>query len=249
MINRTLKWLARRLGILLALLVMGLGIVFLWIVSAGNADPTFIVGIAAVSAFFSLVSAVAGLIQAVEIQRQRENAENPHVLVYFEGKSNHMIYAIIENFGHTPAKEICIKFDPSPLYMREKQLNDVGPFANSIPLLPSGKKFEQIIDSGPELLMEGRTIRFRVSLRYSSLNGHTFDEEDIIDLSYMKEATLPSPSASEAVMRVAKELESISKRFDRVTSFDSIMVETPELRNKRMQDTIKDSRDENQSAE
>lgn len=234
----------RRLALLTMAIVLAFAIVILWIVATAYSDPAIAIGLASVSAFFSAISAFAALVQAVETQRQRENTERPHVMVYFEGKSNHTVYAIIENFGHAPAKEIRIKFDPSPSYMQEKPLNDVGPFANSIPLLPAGKKIEQVIESGPDLLAPDRNIRFGVSIRYEALNGQVFDEEDIIDLTYMRGGTLPSPTTSEALVQVEKRLEDIAKTFKSVTNFSSIMVESPGGQRRRIQGIVKDAGDE-----
>jgi len=202
-------WLSRRSTLVVAVLFLALGVFVAYFLATGfsSQQAQAIVGIAAISAFFAAVSAVANLLQAVEVQRQRELQERPFVTAYFEGSSKGAVYFIVENSGNSPALNLSIRFDPPPTDFSGRTLDQVSTFARPIPFLPAGKSLRQIVDSGPRFLSQGRPTRFAVTLAYSGVQGNSFSDRIDHDVEWMKQATVPEKSVEDQLEEIAKILK------------------------------------------
>jgi hypothetical protein len=202
-------WLSRRSTLVIAILFLALGVLVAYFLATGfsSQQAQAIVGIAAVSAFFAAVSAVANLLQAVEVQRQRELRERPLVTAYFEGSSKAAVYFVVENSGNSPALDLSLRFEPAPTHFSGRTLDQDSTFARPIPFLPAGKSLRQIIDAGHRFLAEGRPTRFSVALAYSGIQGSSYSDKFDHDVEWMKQATVPEKSIEDHLEEIAKILK------------------------------------------
>ena len=236
-IKRTLQWISRRSVFVITVLLFAVVILLFWFLSAGF-SPTneqAIVGIAAITAFLAAVSAIATLLQAVEVQKQRENLERPYVTAYFDGTSSGAISLVIENSGNSPALDVTFIFDPSPVDFAKRPLNEVSLFSSPISFLPAGKVIRQIIDAGYRFLEEGKPTKFSIAIKYSSIFGDRFNDNIDHDLEYLKQATLPGKTVEDYLKKISEELERLTLHIKNAQGSTSFLVETPAEYSSRMQ--------------
>ena len=240
-----LQWLSRRSIVLVTILLFAIAVLFVWFLSAGFfADATHaIIGIAAISALFAFLSAFANLLQAVEVQKQRQGQERPYVTAYFEGASNGAIYFAIENSGNSPAFDVNFQFNPSPVDHRNRPLNQVSLFARPISFLPPGKAYRQILDAGHRFLAEGKPTKFSVSVSYQSIYHEAYRETVEHDLDYLKQATLPTKTVEDHLDKISKELEDLVRILQSVRGLNSLLMETPDQYHSRVEREMRDDRD------
>jgi len=237
-IKQILQWFSKRSVFVITVLLFAIVILLFWFMSAGF-SPTLeqmTIGIAAITAFLAAVSAIATLLQAVEIQKQRENLERPYVTAYFDGTSNGAISLVIENSGNSPALDVTFKFDPSPVDFAKRPLNEISLFSNPISFLPAGKVIRQIIDAGYRFLEDGKPTKFSVAIKYSSIFGDNFDDSIEHDLAYLKQATLPGKTTEDYLKKISEELEKLSQHIKNAQGSTPFLVETPDEYSSRMQE-------------
>jgi hypothetical protein len=225
--KRFLQSVARRTAFLIAILLFGFGIFLIWFLTVGQSNNLNQVafGVAAISAFFAAVSAIATLLQAVEIQRQREAQERPYIIAYFEGTTNGAICFTIENVGNSPAYDLEIKFKSAPIDFAGRPLNQISLFAKPITFLPASKSLRQIIDAGYRFFAEDKPTKFPVSIVYKSVYGDIFTENIEHDLEYLRQATLPGKTLDDHIKEVAEQLTKIAQVLEKVNSNNSRLVE------------------------
>jgi NADH:ubiquinone oxidoreductase subunit 2 (subunit N) len=104
---------AKRGTFIVAILLLCVSILFTWFLVTGfsQSQTTVAIGVAALSAFFAAISSIAALLQATELQRQRENQERPYITAYFAGTSRGAVYFEIQNAGNSPAIDVALKFE------------------------------------------------------------------------------------------------------------------------------------------
>ena len=100
-IKHMLQWIAKRSGFVISVLFLAVVVLLLWFLNNAfsQTDTSIAIAIASISAFFAAVSSIASLLQAAEIQRQRENQERPYVTVHFDATNRGAMYLIVENSG------------------------------------------------------------------------------------------------------------------------------------------------------
>lgn len=211
------QWLARRSTILFAVLLFGGAAFLIWILVAGISfnDKTTTI-IATISIFFAAVSAFANLLQAVEVQRQRESQERPYIIVYFEATNNGAFYCVIENVGNSPAYDLRIKFKPSPIDYSDRPLNEISLFANPITFLPAGKSIRQIIGGTFRFFENNKSIIFSVNITYKSVYGELLSETVEHDLEYLRQTTLPGKLTNDYLKEISDQMKDIARGLDKL---------------------------------
>ena len=98
-IKKILHWISKRSLFFVTVLLFAVAILLFWFIIAGFSpdNERITIGIAAITAFLAATSAIATLLQTVEVQKQRENLERPYVIAFFDGTSSGGIYFVIEN--------------------------------------------------------------------------------------------------------------------------------------------------------
>lgn len=232
---------AKRSHLIFAVLLLGLIVCIIWILSASLSNPqdSVPIGIAAISAVFAAFSAVASLVQAVEIQRQREGQERPYIISYFDPQSSGMIDFVIENCGNSPALDVQIKFEPVPVDYQGRLLSELSLFKSPIKFMPPRIFFRQRVNVGYNLLANNRETKYTVILEYRSLQSQLFKERTEIDIAYMKQLHLPSKSVDEQIGALSASIKDLSEQFRSVIQFNSLAVETPVQRDKRIEKIVK----------
>lgn len=214
-----LQWLARRSEILLALLLLGGAIVFIWVLITGvTIDEKATVIIAAISIFFAAISAFASLLQVVEAQRQREDNERPNVISYFEAGSNGAFYFVIENIGNSPSYDLTIQFNPSPIDYAGRLLNDISLFKNPITFLPPSKPIRQIVGATFSFFENNKHTNFHTRLNYKSVAGKTFQEEISHDLEYLRHVTLPGKVTNDYLKEISENLRNLNREISKLAA-------------------------------
>jgi len=214
---------AKRGVFVIAILLLGVSVLFTWFLVTGfsEAQATITIGIAAVSAVFAAISSIAGLMQATEIQRQRENQERPYITAFFEGTNRGGLYLEIQNAGNSPAVDVEFKFEPDPIDFAGRKLSEVSLFQKPISFMPQGKTYRQIIDAGHRFLAEGKPTKYHIKIVYSSVSGQLFDESTDYDLDYLKQSTLPGKTTEENLEDISKQLKDITEIFRSVRGMNS----------------------------
>lgn len=232
-LRHIVRWLARRNVVVVSVLLIAIAAVFVWLIVSGFSSDAVIIsiGIAALSALFSAISSFAGLLEAVETQRQRENQERPYVIAFFDGASSGAVYFVVENCGNSPALNITLKFEPPPIDYAGRRLDEISLFSKSIDFLPAGKSFRQIVDVGHRLLADDRPAKFRVSVSYQSIQGDKYDHSVQHDLDYLRQATLPEKSVGDNLAVIAEQLKKLVKSLENVQGkigTKTFLVESPD---------------------
>jgi len=231
-----LHWLSKRSVILITVLLFGVAILLFWFLAAGFSpdNERMTIGIAAITAFLAAISAIATLLQAVEVQKQRENLERPYITAYFDGTSSGAVYFVIENSGNSPAIDVSFEFDPPPVDFAGRPLSEVSLFSNPISFLPAGKMIRQIIDAGFKFLEEGKPTKFKVAIKYSSIFGDSFDDLIEHDLEYLKQATVPGKTVEDHLKKISEELDNLTKIIKNAQSSSPFLIESPGEHSSRM---------------
>jgi hypothetical protein len=210
--------------------LLGVSVLFTWFLVTGfsESQTTITIGIAAVSAVFAAISSIAGLMQATEAQRQRENQERPYITAFFEGTNRGGLYLEIQNAGNSPAIDVTFKFEPEPIDFAGRKLSEVSLFQKPISFMPQGKTYRQLIDVGHKFLAEGKPTKYRIKIIYSSVSGQMFDESTDYDLDYLKQSTLPGKTTEENLEDISNQLKDITGIFKSVRGMNSFHIETPD---------------------
>jgi hypothetical protein len=240
-VRRKLKhiWqeIAKRGIFIVAVLLLGVSVLFTWFLVTGfsQSQAMITIGIAAVSAVFAAISSIAGLMQATEAQRQRENQERPYITAYFEGTHNGFLYFEIQNAGNSPAVDVIFRFEPEPIDYSGRKLTDISLFNKPISFMPQGKAYRQVIDASHKFLAEGRPTKYQIRTVYNSISGQLFDEITNIDLEYLKQTTLPGKTTEDNLEDISKQLKELTQIFRSTRGMNSFLVETPTEYRARLQ--------------
>lgn len=239
-----LSWLGQRSVIVISILIIGVGILLIWLISTGSSSKENIaIGVASISAFLAAISAIANLLSAVEAQRQRENNERPYVQGFFDTGNSGVIYFTIQNFGNSPAFNVTIKFGVAPIDFANRPLGEVSLFSKPISFIAPGQSYRQLVNNGFTLLAEGKPTKFDYIISYYSANHQKFTEKIETDLSYLKQATVPGKSIEEHLSSIHGDLDSLVKDFRSIKGFDSLRVESPDEESLRIQQLVIDEKD------
>ena len=242
--KHALQWIGKRGSFFVAILFLGVAVLLLWFLNNAytQTNTSVAIAIAAISAFFAAVSSVASLLQAVEIQRQRENQERPYVIVYFDATNRGGMYFIVENSGNSPAVDVLFEFTPVPIDFAGRPLNQVSLFQKPISFLPPGKIYRQIIDASFKFLAEGKPTQYRIKTTYSSIYNEMFTDIIEFDLSYLKQATLPGKSIEENLEDISKQLKDLHTLLNSAKGMNSLLVESPEQYQKRVGKLVREAK-------
>ncbi len=231
-----LQWLSRRSVILIVILLLAVAVLLVWFISVGFSPNTehVLIGIAAISAMLSMISAFANLLQAVEVQKQRQSEERPYVIAYFDGASNGAIYFVIENSGNSPAINVNFQFTPTPVDFANRPLNQISLFARPISFLPAGKVLRQIVDAGYRFLAEGKPTRFSICVNYTSIFHEAYQETLDYDLEYMRQATIPGKTAEDHLKIISEGLDKLVRLLEKAQGTSPLLIETLDQRGNRL---------------
>ena len=240
-----LQWIAKRSILFVVVLIFAVAVLFLWFLVTGFSQSQVVIsiGIAAISAFFAAISSIASLLQAVEIQRQRENQERPYVITYFDGTNRGGMYIVIENRGNSPAINVSFEFIPTPIDFAGRLLSEVSIFKKPISFLPPGKSYRQIIDAGHKFLSDDKPSNYQITTIYSSVSDVLYKEKTDHDLSYLKQATVPGKTVEENLEDISKILGELSGLIKNARGMNSILVETPDQYHNRISQMQRDAQE------
>ncbi len=205
-----------------------------WLISTDSSSENISIGLAAIAAFLAAISAIANLLSAVEAQKQRENNERPYIHGFFDGGNSGAIYFTIQNKGNSPAFDVTITFGVAPIDFAERPLGEVSLFSKPISFIPPGQNYRQFVNIGLTLLAEGKPTIFDYTLTYFSASHQKFTEKVEIDLSYLKQATVPGKTIEEHLSDIHKDLDTLGKDFRSIKGFGSLLVESPDEQSLRM---------------
>jgi hypothetical protein len=222
-----LSWLGQRSVIFFSILIIGVGILLIWLISTDSSSKENIaIDIASISAFLAAISAIANLLSAVEAQRQRENNERPYIQGYFDTGNSGVIYFTIQNFGNSPAIDVTIKFGVAPIDFANRPLGEVSLFSKPISFIAPGQSYRQLVNNGFTILAEGNPTKFDYVISYYSASHQKFTETVETDLSYLKQATIPGKSIEEYLSSIHGDLDSLVKDFRSIKGLNSLRVES-----------------------
>jgi len=239
-----LSWLGQRSVIIISVLIIGVGILLIWLISTGSSSKENIaIGIAAISAFLAAISAIANLLSAVEAQKQRENNERPYIQGFFDTGNSGVIYFTIQNFGNSPAFDVTINFGVAPIDFANRPLGEVSLFSKPISFIAPGQSYRQLVNNGFTLLAEGKPTKFDYLICYYSGSHQKFTERIETDLAYLKQATVPGKNIEEHLSEIHKDLDSLVRDFRSVKGFGSLHVESPVEESLRIQRLMIDKKD------
>lgn len=215
-------------NILIAIVVLLMAGFLVWVIStdASSNLTTVAIGVAALSALFSAVSAVAAWVQADEARKQRELQERPYISGSFKGSYGGFLYFDLQNSGNSPAVNVKVRFDPSPVDARGRSLNEVSLFNKPISFFPHGQSYRQLIDAGHRFLSEGNPTEFRVDLTYETVFGEIIKDKIEYDLAYLKDAHIPGRTIEESLDQIAKQMKSLDDLFKKVEKGGSLIIQT-----------------------
>lgn len=243
-IKRFLLWLSQRSVTFFSVLIIGVGILLIWLISTSSSTKENIaIGIASISAFLAAISAVANLLSAVEAQKQRENNERPYIQGFFDSGNSGVIYFTIQNFGNSPAFDVTVKFGVAPIDFANRPLGEVSLFSKPISFIAPGQSYRQLVNNGFTLLAEGKPTKFDYQVSYYSSSHQKFIERIETDLSYLKQATVPGKSIEDHLSEIHKDLDSFVKDFRSVKGFGSLLVESPREESLRIEQLVIDEKD------
>lgn len=207
-IRHALQWVMNRASVILASIAFGAVILVIWLLDANNpTTETLAIKIASISAFFAAVSAVATLVQAIETQRQRRGLERPYVIADFNIASDGEIDFVTQNIGNAPALNVIVRFsEPAPADFANKPLG----FLEPIKFLPPGKSLRQWMGYGYSLFKDNKSVKFHLSIRYTSVYHELFQESIDYDLSYLMGVTFPEKSIQEGLENIARQLATLA---------------------------------------
>jgi len=219
-----LQWLSKQSILFMSSLLLGIVAIFILFFTSGQprSIEQVAVGIAAISAFFSSISAIASLSQAAEIQKQREDQERPYIITYFDATNNGALYFVIENNGNSPAYDIKFKFKSAPIDYANRSLDKVSLFNNPITFLPAGKSLRQIVNATFRFFEKDNSTSFSFSVSYRSVSGVYFYEKLEHDLEYLRQVTLPVKTIGEHLGDVSQELKNLSRNIDKLINTNSL---------------------------
>ena len=242
--KHALQWTSKRSVVFVTVLLFGVAVLLVWLLVTGFSQTNIVLslGIAALSAFFAAISSIASLLQAVEIQRQREAQERPYVTVYFDASNRGFMFFIIQNSGNSPAVDVTFEFDPAPVDHAGRPLTQISLFQKPISFLPPEKNYRQLLDASHRFLAEEKPTKFKVTVIYSSISGELFKEVTDFDLSYMKQSNLPGKSVEENLEDISKQLKDLNTLLNSAKGMNSLLVESPEQYQKRVEKLVREAK-------
>jgi hypothetical protein len=201
-----MNWLRNDLLFLLAIMLITAAVIILAFFD--NATQAAF-GLLTLSTVLTAISSIATYMQALEARRQRENAERPEVAVYFQ-PTNRLMYCIIHNLGKLPARNISVRFDPSPVRNDGKALQDQSLFAKPVPFLPPNEKYWRHLAPSPTALQMNPNL-FKIHVEYFSFEGVRYTDDFVVDLTIMAEANDPEPSIAYQLGKINDSLDALRK--------------------------------------
>lgn len=238
--NEFSRWLKKRGIVFVAFMIYLIPIFFIWgfLNQFSISEPVTTIAIAAWSALFAALGSFATLLQAIEMQKQRENFERPYVLIHFDIRNDGAIYLAVENFGNTPALNITIDFTPPIIDHRGRSVQGLSTFQKPIRFMPPKNILKQFIGVGHDFLSQGKDVNFIINVCYESPQGGSYREAHQIDLSYLRETTRPPKTLEEQLESLNKSITDLAGIFKSVKGYQALLVETPEQQRSRINEDL-----------
>jgi hypothetical protein len=149
------------------------------LLAAGGAVATFVV---------AMIAALAAFRQVREARILREEQARPHVVVYFEPSQASTMHLdlVVENVGHTAARDVCVRFEP-PLVstMDNAEFARADPYflREGIPTLPPGIAYRMLFESGPERFQrDDLPRRYVATVSFADRRGERESDKYVLDL-------------------------------------------------------------------
>jgi hypothetical protein len=170
--------------------------------------------IAAVSSLLSASGVMASWLVVLEMRKDRETLFKPDVSVNIEMES-HLLLFVVRNDGKSPAHNVVVKVDPSPIDHTGKAIVEETPWLQApIPTLLPGNHLAKTIGSHTSIFKEDIPRTFTVELEYESSSGKKYTEKPfILDFDQYRGSKLPTPSLEYSLSRLTTLIESLEKKI------------------------------------
>lgn len=165
-----------------------------------------------------IVAAVFARQQVLQAREARTDQNRPFVVVDLDWQSRRpLLNLIIENVGHTVARDVRFGFTPeleSTLY-DDPPIAELHIFREGLRTLPPGKRIVVLFDSSIQRNSASFENLYEVQVDYSSDSDAEYSDEYAIDLNPMWGARYSEPKGLEDV---ARSLEAIAKEIRKWSS-------------------------------
>lgn len=184
-----------------------------------------------------------------EMRASRVAQERPQIVVDADYSRSPLIDVVVRNIGKGAAREITFDFSAlmvSSLSADEHSvgvpLNELSYFKEGMDFLAPGAEittaWDSIISLRPVLEEEGLEDGITITSRYKSLDGDPYETEWTINPLLMERYDFPEQGVVDVVKELVKEVEGLSKTFDRAmdSSQGELRVSTDAERRERRED-------------
>lgn len=149
--------------------------------------------IALVTAWLVLRQLHAAREQLTDARRAQAEQERPYVVVSIDSSeaSAQLMDLVVENIGRTPARNVRIHLDPSPVRAEETRgltLAEARIFNEALPLLPPGRTIRTFFDSAIDRKAKDLPAQHVARVTYENSEGECWDEESVLDLDTLRGA-------------------------------------------------------------
>lgn len=217
--------------LLVALLLMALALGLM----AGYLQINPADGLTALSAIAAAVSAVAAWQAVVEMKRDRAERNQPVVLIEFSAKHNGAIYCVVRNLGTGLAKDVAFKFDPIPIDYHGRPITSLPFFQLPIPVLGIGSEFRAFFHSGVYLYQRDIPRAFTAVVSYTAEDGERYTRSYEFNFDQLIGTAYPPKGVEDHLNELVDEMGKIRKLIERIVPDRSLVVESYEQHNLRMQ--------------
>lgn len=160
------------------------------------------------STFYAAVSGVSAWQAVREANADRREQRRPVVRPDCPISSSSEVFFRLTNTGGSPAENISVEFDPSPLDFNKRPLAENSLFQSAIPLLTVGQEIRHFFQMGFNFSKPEVPAVFSVRVAYR-WRGIEYAETTRIDLSIYHDMTLPRPTMQESLAAISKSLDDI----------------------------------------
>lgn len=135
--------------------------------------------------------------QLRESKKARIDAARPYITVEIE-LGRPMLYLVVRNIGHSPARDVRLRFTPdlrsNDTYL-QNDLQSAPALNDVIPYMPPGMTLRFGFDTAYDLLRSDLPKQYRVRATYLSDYGKHEPEEYVLDIRSFESAEFPDDPA------------------------------------------------------
>ena len=172
------------------------------------------------STVLTAISSIGTYMQAVEARRQREEIERPLVNIYFKPEGG-LLNCAMQNFGTLAARNIEVKFNPSPIRYTDDALSDTSLFATPYSFLPPRASYHVVMGASHSTLELNQDV-FEVHVSYESMQGKKYSEITVVNFGSLSDVKRPPPPIEDTLVAIKDELAKLNKSLSNKPVFPSL---------------------------